>query len=432
MNALIDNSTITAAFRALGFIHNKERELFDVDVAALRLLIDHIILSENIVIVDNYKAEYSQERKEWLKYPFFKFEALPIKIDERFQKNASAHVFNMGLTRKLATSYVGVFDELSILFRHAWRNSSAFLVLKTLGVKDKYNSELIEGFLKNFTPDELGLKTTRKLKSKSYNRETQRVVESLSWAAVRTVYYRQAAKILGAEYFPHPIRNSLNLQCILFDNHPQTRTHKLHSKALERPSNALLNIEELISDYLLKGDYAQQIGNFFKHFWTTCATKEENTFGVSTYDVDIPPFLGFVLKGEPYSFSPRNLLERAIELRERAECIALRKKIHSVYSIENETDRDSAIRDLIKDFSELKQRLQVYLGYDYEKVGLKAKIVSYNFTVPRCLTKPFYPFKPHIAFIRDVILELTNVGSLGRLYDNLWQLSGGRGYGNED
>jgi hypothetical protein len=38
MRALLDNATITAALRATGHIKVENRELFDLDVASLRIL----------------------------------------------------------------------------------------------------------------------------------------------------------------------------------------------------------------------------------------------------------------------------------------------------------------------------------------------------------------------------------------------------------
>jgi hypothetical protein len=56
MRAVLDNATLTAGFRAIGLIKNPNRDLFDLDVSALRVLVDNIILSNEIHILDNYKA----------------------------------------------------------------------------------------------------------------------------------------------------------------------------------------------------------------------------------------------------------------------------------------------------------------------------------------------------------------------------------------
>lgn len=68
MKVLLDNSTLTAGFRASGLIRDQNRELFDLDIASLRLLIDSIILADEICIVDDYKEEYRDERKKWLNH----------------------------------------------------------------------------------------------------------------------------------------------------------------------------------------------------------------------------------------------------------------------------------------------------------------------------------------------------------------------------
>ncbi|MBF0459517.1 MAG: hypothetical protein HQK99_16625 [Nitrospirae bacterium] len=62
MRALIDNATLTAALRALSLAPRGNEELFDLDVAALRAIVDAVMLADEIIIPDTYKAEHTPER----------------------------------------------------------------------------------------------------------------------------------------------------------------------------------------------------------------------------------------------------------------------------------------------------------------------------------------------------------------------------------
>lgn len=413
MRTLIDNSTITGAFRACGLAPIHDRELFDLDLASLRLLVDSLVLSQEIIILDHYKPEYSDERKRHLSGDFIRFHKLPQKLDERLAQEAVAHVRNWELGRKIATTYQGVYDQLNLLFRHAWRRSESFLVLKALGVKDKYNSPVVKGLFD--LVNDAGIPPVLKEKSwtKGYNKETERVIQTIVWSAIRTVYYRQVAKVIGAEYLPHPLRNQFNLQCILFDNHPYARGLKLHSKAH-------IDLPPTISPP------ENHIAEFIKSLWDKCNEEEDNLFGVQTFDTQIPPFLGVILNRLDEYSHPKDILRLTLELRNQPESIRLRTLLCNIWSTPEGPQKVELIRELIHELADLRRRLQVYLGYDREKISLSAKIVSYSLTVPRCMIKPLYPHKPHLAFIRDVVLELASVGTMGRLVDILWNVKGRR------
>ena len=173
MRAILDNATITATFRALGLIETSSRELFDLDIAALRVFIDTVFLAKEIIILDNYKPEYSDERKNWLNHSSISFEPISQDLDKYLLKHAKAHVHNWQINRHLGTEFSEIFDELAILFRHAWRKSESFLVLKAFGVENKYQSALIEELMKQL-PKAIDNQELNKFSPKSYNRETER------------------------------------------------------------------------------------------------------------------------------------------------------------------------------------------------------------------------------------------------------------------
>lgn len=419
MRVLLDNSTITAAFRASGKIEMKNRELFDLDVASLRVLVDSLILSDKILILDNYKEEYSEERKKWLNYNDIEFKNIDEALDKKMLKNARGHVVNWKMTQHLGTELSGMFDDISIMFKHAWRNSESFLVLKALGVEDKYGSAITEALRANLYGQYSEMDKLIDKSLKSYNKETTRVAQSMIWASIRTVYYREASKYFGAEYSPHPLRNIYNTKCILFDNHPYTRKRKLHSNEILDPRKAKTKDDQvMIYNQMKKGwKYYPEVDCFFRNFWTECNSKDDNIFAIETYDVDMPPFLAYVLAK---SSSPNDLFDEVFKLRESRNVTALRNKLKFIYEECPEDEQAKYIREFARELRELKRHMQINLGYEREKVGINVKMLSYDMTVPRFMTKPLYPHKPHLAFIRDIMLELASAGTMGRLVDKLW------------
>lgn len=418
MRILLDNSTLTAAFRAMGKIKNFNRELFDLDIASLRLLVDSIIFSDEIVVLDNYIDEYSKERKSWLDYDAIKFFSIDDKLDKAMNSNARAHVVNWKMTQHLATELSGMFDDISIMFKHAWRNSESFLVLKALGVEDKYGSTITKALREYLYGQSAEMDKLIDGSIKSYNKETSKIAQSMVWASIRTVYYREASQFLGAEYCPHPLRNLYNTKCILFDNHPYTRKFKLHSDEVKNLKTAGSREEwlKIYDEIRLGSQYYSDLNEFFRNFWSDCNVKDDNVFGVETYDIDMPPFLALTLKNTGHG---KDVIEAAFEIREKREVAALRKKLTFIYD-KCFDDQAKCIREFASELRDLKSYLQMYLGYDREKVGVSIKLLSYDMTVPRFMTKPLYPHKPHLAFIRDVIVELASASTMGRMIDKLW------------
>jgi hypothetical protein len=338
-------------------------------------------------------------------------------------KHAAAHVWNWKIVRELGTDLDGIFDELSILFRHAWRNSESFLVLKALGVENKYNSQIVEG-LKEFCAQNAEAVKYVRSKAKHYNKETMKVVQSLTWSANRTVYYRQLSKLTGTEYIPHPLRNTFNLNCILFDNHPDTRKFKEKSSDITTKPTDRDSMLRYFDASSAHKDYVNNLNHFFRNLWNKCNESDDNVFGIQTFDIDVPPFLAYVLKSVDKRSAPQQIIDNAFELRESRDCSALRLKLVALYKEADIERKTHLIREFTGELRDLRHRMQMYLGYEREKVSLSAKVISYGVTVPRCVLKPLYPHKPHLAFMRDVILELAGVSTMGRLMDQLWSVSG--------
>ncbi|MDB5321857.1 MAG: hypothetical protein JWN40_3488, partial [Phycisphaerales bacterium] len=83
---LLDHATISSAFRALGFIEFEGRELLDVEQTALERVCEAVLLADQVVVPDNYKAEFRSERLSRLSIvPFQSIEVgkeIESKIDD--------------------------------------------------------------------------------------------------------------------------------------------------------------------------------------------------------------------------------------------------------------------------------------------------------------------------------------------------------------
>lgn len=285
MRVLLDNATLTAALRASGMIprSSDDAQVLDLDIAALRLLLEQIVFAEHITLLDTYKPEYTPERRAVLSHESVRFQAVPEKLDRKMAKHAAAHVVNWGLTKDAGNGYNGLFEELSVLFRHVWRNSESFLVFRALGEPDKYNSPVIAGYREHLKTGNGAGVVKSMPQGKTYNERSARVLQSLVWSAVRAVYYRQCGLLVGAEYVPHPLRNTFNLKCILFDNHPSTRKSKLDTNGRSNmwPDEVWKKIGKPRS-HNFAIEYTSLVENFLKKFWDDCVQADKNLFGIAT------------------------------------------------------------------------------------------------------------------------------------------------------
>lgn len=69
MATLIDNSTISSVQRALGFVPIAEPNLLDMEHVALGRFVEAFLFHDQLVIPDNYKEEFSEQRKDLLDHP---------------------------------------------------------------------------------------------------------------------------------------------------------------------------------------------------------------------------------------------------------------------------------------------------------------------------------------------------------------------------
>ena len=69
--ALIDNSTLSSVQRVLGNIPIRSKSIIDGDIVAFESLINAILFYNDLIVLDDYKEQYRQNRKE--QFPFIRF-----------------------------------------------------------------------------------------------------------------------------------------------------------------------------------------------------------------------------------------------------------------------------------------------------------------------------------------------------------------------
>lgn len=67
--ALIDNSTLSSVQRVLGNIPIRSKSIIDGDIVAFESLINAILFYNDLIVLDDYKEQYRQNRKE--QFPFY-------------------------------------------------------------------------------------------------------------------------------------------------------------------------------------------------------------------------------------------------------------------------------------------------------------------------------------------------------------------------
>ena len=118
MATLIDNSTISSVQRALGFVPISEPNLLDMEHVALGRFVEAFLLHDQLVVPDNYKEEFSKQRKDLLEHPSVSFAQIPSQKDREYIETAS------GLSETWTEAFQAQKD--SGLFSHYFQQVQAF------------------------------------------------------------------------------------------------------------------------------------------------------------------------------------------------------------------------------------------------------------------------------------------------------------------
>ena len=196
---LIDNATISSVQRALGKAPLKEPALLDIEHVALARFSEAVLLSDGVVIPDNYKAELTPNRKSLITGEVFSFQLLADGEDNAIGEICSSlspvwkQAFRAGSDRSLFSEY---FSQINAYSNFIWEHSSSefFLVFRAHGIEK--DSPLIEAVLASPTNELLGkeleiIGTDGNLVAwDKLSRHVQRMLSVMGWLGHQYIWYQ--------------------------------------------------------------------------------------------------------------------------------------------------------------------------------------------------------------------------------------------------
>ncbi len=242
--ALIDNASLTATQRLLGQIETRGTDSIDGDIAAFEHLIQALLFYQDVVCIDDYKAEYRLSRAK--EFSFIRFltpaefgldeiENIAAKEARSFKPEIRGGEFADEDFRKF-------FDQLALNVICTWDISASiyYLTMKMLGQPDteefKKYSEISASIFTELTDqaqkgeplnnDVTLVDSKGRFISKEYTIDGAKwgrgdtggltsglnaFVAALNWLVRRTIYYSFAGRHLNADTFLHPIRSGFQI-----------------------------------------------------------------------------------------------------------------------------------------------------------------------------------------------------------------------------
>lgn len=228
---LLDNATVSSAFRSLGFAPCPNKSVFDLDLANLSTVVDAVLLADRVIVPATYISQHQQERVKLLSSVGVESLNLAIEDNQSLEQIATKcfsrwtmdyYESGGGLAQELLT-----LADIYIKFVWNYRSSEYWLVLRALeqqgNTPDANKLAQIEGLLTEENreiwdvlslSDSAGIFDSIGTPVKKDNlREryvlrpgVMKLIAALSWNVLRATYYRILAAKLNAAYLPHSLR----------------------------------------------------------------------------------------------------------------------------------------------------------------------------------------------------------------------------------
>lgn len=213
---LIDNATISSVQRALGKAPLKEPALLDIEHVALSRFSEAVLLSDGVIVPDNYKAELTASRKALINGDIFHFQKLRENEDSEIVEVCSSlstiwrEAFRAGSDRSLFSEY---FSQIDAFSNFIWEHTSSefFLVFRAHGINKE--SPLIEAVLASPTNEALGSELQiigtdgNVVAWEKLSRHVQRMLSVMGWLGHQYIWYQVFSAQHDCSYLPHPLRD---------------------------------------------------------------------------------------------------------------------------------------------------------------------------------------------------------------------------------
>ena len=213
---LIDNATISSVQRALGKAPLKEPALLDIEHVALSRFSEAVLLSDGVIIPDNYKAELTPSRKALISGDLFHFQELKENEDAEIVEICNSllgiwrEAFHAGSERSLFSEY---FSQVNAFSNFIWEHSRSefFLVFRAHGISKE--SPLIDAILASPTNEAIGselqiIGTDGDVVAwEKLSKHVQRMLSVMGWFGHQYIWYQIFSAQYDCSYLPHPLRD---------------------------------------------------------------------------------------------------------------------------------------------------------------------------------------------------------------------------------
>lgn len=436
-SVIIDNSSISAMQRIFGMAPCRNDHSTDGDIAALEGLLSAYLFNDETYVVDDYKAQYSTQRKN--QFPQFKFIEPSDQLIEYIDKKTK-NEFQKDILKIRAGEFSGFgaddfFNALGMHMTCTWDVSSSvyYLTLKLLGSPEdgefsKYSAltrEILKSLSDKYESHVSGVPAVTELIDSKGTRirdgyvipwakesggETgglspgmKTFLSALSWSSYRTLYYNELAKYFWADLSLHPIRQ------VYLASHSATRLKKGNRVISEILNRMTRDASEVMGEQMWLG-------------------------GGAVISASMPLFSLYCIEK---CDRPNLLMQAASDLRNADAFIQARGQLKEIRNAVDENKGGESIKKLDammlefgKTMGDIRSKYgrgdkqgialsKIIFGINWctEKFGIPAipdEIVP-NVKVPNPLQKE----KGISSVFRSIITDLGNIEKIGKYHDRL-------------
>ncbi|CAD5374420.1 conserved hypothetical protein [Rubrivivax sp. A210] len=408
ISTLIDNATVSSVQRALGKAQIRDLSVLDVEHAALERLVEAVLLSDRVVVPDNYKQQFTPARKKLLEQLGVEFIEVDEKVDGALSLMARnltepwLEAFNAGKDRDLFKDYFGQINAFS---NFIWEHSSSelFLVFRAHGI-DK-ESPLISALLSSPIDVELGKRLEIVAEDggavawNRLSRHVQHMLSVMGWMGHQYIWYQCFAASHDFVYSPHPLRE-------FFANDFLSRTRSSAASAA------------VFSNLFRKGTDTFR-GQLKKNLQELGALN-------SSIVAHIPPLLPVVAAESSTADDFLSVLGQLREQPRVAELRAALSEAHDRALIGDLRARNA----LLLDFSRIGAAVLAERGIDQRFISLKPPTAisgiklegddaGVRLPIPSILYRQYFLHRTFRAFLRDILSDLAAPSQYGALKTKL-------------
>ena len=427
---LIDNASVSSSLRALGYIP-ADKSVIEVDQAALERLTESILLSNKVIIPDNYKSKYTEERKSIFNHECFEF----INVEKEMSQNLDtlsenivkvwAAAYNKQTKKGSLRSY---FEYAHSYLEHTWGsqmgNSEEYLIYSAFEINK--SNPLISAFIRNKAPkfkhfsvypkgdeynesdeyfcngyDEFKLIGDEMVKSKNKDDmiNARKLITILAWLGKEYIWHQSFAAKKDFKYFPHPLREFFAVD---FKDHlDATLFHDYRENDLIR--NEIEKYHDTTNIILDKYDIKRYKTEFILPIFMPFILDEANS-GKEYLDIVI------AMREDHLFRELRKLLSEIDDRFIKGDVRPFMSLVEDIEKIGNSILREKGIK---------KEYITVSPPFRIFGINISSDIAQFKFQIPPVLFGSFFERKNYRFLLKNIMGELALMPKLGTYKDKI-------------